>query len=239
MKSYESVQVKPGYLRAYCATIARGVAGLKSISIPWTRYFFGGKNLVEIGIDDFCAKVLCDNHNSSLSVLDTAVGLTFSTVEDLARDIFANATPGRGVTSFHISSGTDMERWLIKVYCGLVAAKKIRSASGRTLPRDALQPQLLESLLGTNSLPSPLGLYMRTFVGQQFKPGGISFSTIMLTDSSDEVGGLILSLGVMSFVSVTSMQYGQTYDDPNWHRHQTLVWNIRQRNSKISYLFTY
>lgn len=203
-------------------------------------HFFGGKQNIEIGIDDFCAKVLCDNHNCSLSALDTAAGLAFSTIEALATDCVNTAGLWRGHrSSFHISSGIDIERWMIKVYCGLVAAKKIRSLSGQVLDRAGLPPCLLNSLVGTDSLRSPLGLYMRTFVGQQLRPGGLSFGTIQLTDSPDEVGGLILSLGLMSFVLVTSNRYNQVFHDPNWHRHQSLAWNIRQGAVRLAYLFTY
>jgi hypothetical protein len=195
--------------------------------------------VVEIGIDDFSAKVLCDNHNSSLSVLDTAAGLAFSTIEALARDSTGVVTAGGGTNSFYISSGLDMERWMIKVYCGLVAAKKIRSISGQIVQRSVLGPLFLESLLGTNSLPEPLGLHLHTFIGQELKAGGLSFGTIQLTDGSDEVGGLMLSLGFMNFVLVTSECYGEAFDNPNWYRHQSLAWNVRQGKTRVAYLFTY
>lgn len=128
---------------------------------------------------------------------------------------------------------------MIKVYCGLVAAKKIRSRSGQNIQRSALDTRLLGCLLGKESLPSPFGLYVETFIGQKLRPGGLSFGTIQLTDGSDEVGGLILSLGLMTFVLVTSPRYGQTFHNPNWHRHQSLAWNVKQGAVKVAYLFTY
>jgi hypothetical protein len=203
-------------------------------------HFFGGKQTVEIGIDDFCAKVLCDKHNPALSDLDAAAGTAFSTIEALAKDCveFANLER-RSLSQFHLSSGVDIERWLIKVYCGLVAAKKVRSSSGRIIERDTLQPDLLNALVGTDSLGSPLGLYMHTFVGQQRSLGGLSFATIQLTDGSDEVGGLMLSLGLMNFVLVTSDKYNLTFRDPNWYRHQTLAWNAKRGSVRLAYLFTY
>lgn len=217
---------------------------LKRISTDTLRFegaahFFGGRQNIDIGIDDFSAKVLCDNHNSSLSVLDDAAGLAFSTIEALGRTCWDLAKLGRGRTSFQLSSGMDIERWMIKVYCGLVAAKKIRSACGKTVERSALEPYLLNSLVGTSPLPSPLGLYMQTFVGQQLKPGALCFGTIQLADGSDDVGGIMLSLGLMSFVLVISPRYGHTFHDANWHRHQTLAWNIRQGAVRVAYLFTY
>jgi hypothetical protein len=202
-------------------------------------HFFGGKNLVEIGIDDFCTKVLCDNHNSALSVLDSAAGRAFTTVEALERDCKAFSASGRRVSSLHVSSGIDMERWTVKVYCGLAAAKKIRSVSGRTLQPGALEARLLESLVGTATLSDPLGLYVNTYVGQKLRPGTLSFGTIMLTEGSDEVGGLMLSLGAMNLVLVVSNRYGLTFHEPNWYRHQTLAWNVRQGNVRVVYLFTY
>jgi hypothetical protein len=202
-------------------------------------HFFRGKERVEIGVDDFVAKVLCDRHNSALGPLDAAAGLVFLTIEALVKDVAIIADEKTALESFHMSSGIDIERWMIKVYCGLVAAGKIRGSSGQILQRSALPPCLLDALLGNCSLPSPLGLYQNTFVGQTLKLGGLTFGTIKLTDASDRVGGLMLSLGPMNFVLITSMAYGQAFKEPSWYRHQTLLWNVKQGNSKVAYLLTY
>ena len=202
-------------------------------------HFFGGKGRVEIGVDDFVAKVLCDTHNGALGPLDAAAGLVFSTIEALAKDVPRIADEKRALESFHISSGLDIERWMIKVYCGLVGAGKIRSLSGQALQRSALPSYLLDALLGNCFLPSPLGLYQNTFVGQTLNLGGLAFGTIKLTDGSDGVGGLMLSLGPVNFVLITSMAYGQTFKEPIWYRHQTLVWNVKQGTSRVAYLLTY
>jgi hypothetical protein len=203
-------------------------------------HFFDGQETVEIGIDSFSAKVLCDKHNSALSDLDAAAGAAFSTIEVLAEDCieFARLEQGR-LSRFHLSSGVDIERWLIKVYCGLVTAKKIRALSGRVVERDSIQPDLLNALVRTDSLRSPLGLYMHAFAGQQRNMGGFSFGTIKLTDGSDEVGGLMLSLGLLNFVLVISDKYNLTFSDPNWYRRQTLAWNTKHGSARLAYLFTY
>jgi hypothetical protein len=202
-------------------------------------HFFGGKATVEIGVDTFSSKVLCDNHNSALSALDTAAGLAFSTIESLAADLVRHAAGPAPLISFHIASGLDMERWLLKVYCGLIAAGKIQTLSGNVLQRDPLEPWLLQSLMGNALLCAPLGLYTHAFSGQRLQSGRISFGTIKLTDGSDEVGGLMLSLGIMNFVLITSPKFGLAFTDPNWYRHQTLGWNVRQGRSRLAFLFTY
>jgi len=128
---------------------------------------------------------------------------------------------------------------MIKVYCGLVAAKKIRGQAGTLVQRSDLEPRMLPALFGTNPLPSPLGLYVQTFVGQNLTPGNLSFSTIKLTDGSDDVGGLILTLGVMDLVLITSPKYGHAFKNPNWYRRQTVVFGVREGSARLGYLFTY
>lgn len=209
----------------------------KTLKFEGVGHFFGGKDVVEIGIDAFSAKVLCDNHNPALSGLDDAAGRAFTTIETLCED-FKNANL-RKKSSFYLASGLDIERWLLKVYCGLVAAGKIRGLSGRALQRDELDISLLYALAGRRHLTPPLGFYRHTFVGQTLKQTNLSFGTIKLTDGSNEVGGLLLSLGIMALVLVTSPKYGHSFQDQNWHRHQTISWNVKQGDKRFCYLFTY
>jgi len=202
-------------------------------------HFFGGKSSVEVGIDAFSAKVLCDAHNSALSALDEEAGSAFSKVEDLGRDLILVNAAEKVVKSFYLSSGIDLERWMVKVYCGLVAAGKIRGIGGTVVRRDTIPLCFFESLLGRSTLGSPLGLHMHSFVGQKRSVGGFTFATIQLTDGSDGVGGLMLSLGLMNLVLVTSPGFGQTFTEPTWYRHPTLLFNVRQNGCRVAYLFTY
>jgi hypothetical protein len=210
-----------------------------TLKIENAAHFFGGKSTLKIGIDAFASKVLCDHHNSALSSLDTVAGLAFARIESLTADALRSATARDATRSLYIVSGIDIERWLLKVYCGLVAAKKIRTQSGAILLEDPLQTYLLSSLMGYASLCSPLGLHIHSFPGQQLQSGRISFSTIMLTDGSDQVGGLMLSLGLINFVLITSPKFGETFTEPNWYRHQALAWNVRQGRTRLAFLFTY
>lgn len=201
-------------------------------------HFFGGKNPVVIGVNGFASKVLCDNHNSVLSPLDVAAGVAFQRIQNLTKDLVA-ADKGHNVQSFQIVSGIDMERWMIKVFCGLVAGKKIRNASGGVVEPNSLPDLLLEALVGATLLEAPLGLYMHTFVGQKRQSCGLSFAPIQLTDGSDQVGGLLLRLGLMNLVLVTSPRYARTFNEPAWYRHQTLAFDLRHKGSRIRFLFTY
>jgi hypothetical protein len=201
-------------------------------------HFFGGKSIVQIGIDGFSSKILCDNHNSALSPLDETVGAAFGRIEEFTKDVLRVHTKGYRANSFHIASGLDIERWMIKVFCGLAAAGKIRGRSGKVIQLGSLPRILFEALIGTATLEAPLGLHMHTFVGQ-IRKTGLSFGTLQLTDGSDEVGGLLLSLGLLNFVLVTSNRYNQAFNDTSWFRHQTLAINIIKADSKLRFLFTY
>jgi hypothetical protein len=201
-------------------------------------HFFGGKNFVEIGIDGFSSKVLCDNHNSALSLLDSVAGLAFERIEKLTKDMVTTHVKGFRLNSFHIASGLDIERWMIKVFCGLVAAGKIRGKSGRVIELNSLPRALFEALIGLTTLEAPLGLYAHTFTGQIIK-SGLSFGTVQLTDGSDEVGGLLLSLGIVNLVLVTSHRYNQTFTNQFWYWHQTLTFDVKQNGSRLRFLFTY
>jgi len=210
-----------------------------TLRIEGAGHIFGGKDTVEIGIDGFSAKVPCDKHNSALGALDSAAEAAFSTIEALKDNLLRFSKGSRIMKSLHISSGLDIERWMVKVYCGLLAAGKIRSKSGRALEMAQVGQPLIESLVGTQALAFPLGLYLHSFADQPRRLGGISIGTVQLADGSDGVGGLMLSLGPINLVLVVSEQYGRTFIDKNWFRHQTLSWKINEKGSRVTYLFTY
>ncbi|MCK1577795.1 hypothetical protein [Bradyrhizobium sp. 174] len=198
-------------------------------------HLFGGKDNLEIGIDSFTAKVLCDNHNSLLSDLDTAAGRAFSDLEKAVPDLASDANASRLI----LNSGIDLERWLTKVYCGLTAAGAIRGQSGE-IKATATISHLLRSVAGLELLPKPLGLYFHHEPGLKLTASSMKFGTLKLTDGSDDVGGLILSLGLMSLVLVASTKYcpGGFYDS-NWHRHVITPIKINNRLKKVFWVCTF
>lgn len=202
-------------------------------------HFFGGKETVEIGIDSFSAKVLCDKHNNALSPLDSAAGRAFERFDCLSKEIIGTLQRNERHQNLHLVSGVDFERWMIKVYCGLVAAGKIKSASGKPIGKNDVPEVFYQSLIAPVILPSPLGLYMHSYAGQQRQTSGLSFGTIKITDGSDGVGGLMLSLGMMNFVLIASTDFGVGFSESTWYRHQEVAANIRQRGSRLALLFTY
>src|SRR5258708_7122503 len=90
---------------------------LSTLKFENAAHFSGGRETLEIGVDGFSSKILCDHHNSALSTLDTAAGLAFSRIEALTGDVLRSTTSKEAIKSLYIVSGIDLERWLLKVYC--------------------------------------------------------------------------------------------------------------------------
>jgi hypothetical protein len=116
-----------------------------------------------IPTDALNAKILCESHNAALSPLD-AVGLRFA--EHLRATRQAMTTMRRrGPRTHLILNGLDIERWLLKTLCGLVASGST-DVKGIGDPRE-WRPSVegLEILFGVRPMTNGCGLH---FLG---KPG--------------------------------------------------------------------
>jgi hypothetical protein len=93
------------------------------------------------------SKILCRRHNSALSALDVVGERLFRAINEGLKD-----PPG---VAYHSTPGVDIERWLLKVACG------VRAAAKEDLPAEWLQ-----MLFGYTEISSPRGLYMHVPAGQ-------------------------------------------------------------------------
>lgn len=202
-------------------------------------HFFGGTVPTTIGIDAFTAKVLCDRHNSALSPLDTVAGVAFDAIGRTFCNLVELNSGASHVCSLALASRLDLERWLVKVFYGLVAAGKIKGAGGRVTNLSEIHPALLKTLLDGEDLPTPLGIYLNYFVGQDLRHGQVTFGTIHILDGSDDVGGLILHLGGLSLVLITSMKFGTSFTQPNWMPNPSLAINVHQGRNRVVLLLTH
>ncbi len=138
--------------------VVRAVAGRGAAkTIRLTR---GGQFDQELPPDQALqSKVLCRRHNSSLSALDVVGERLFRALSEGLKLIPA--------FSYRTLPGLDVERWLLKVACGVRAVLK------QDVPVDWLR-----MLFGQSEIPSPLGLYMHVPLGQSVHgTAGITFAT--------------------------------------------------------------
>ncbi|MEV8547281.1 SEC-C domain-containing protein [Streptomyces sp. NPDC051572] len=106
------------------------------------------------------SKVLCERHNNALSPLDKAVGRVFRILRHFQDDQRDDTDPHGH--EFAIVAGADLERWLLKLLWGGLAAKAFSIDGKRPsgLRATADPEQLLTYLFRGGSLPTGWGFYM-------------------------------------------------------------------------------
>lgn len=130
-------------------TVLRAISNDSSIEIgglPWLP----PNELRRIGIGSLTTKALCERHNSGLADLDKAAGTLIRTFDAADKD--PNSLPA--LTAFN---GKTIERWLLKVLCGLTASGGLNNA---------VIPDTWKKLLVGGAWPAKWGLYVSG-------PGGV------------------------------------------------------------------
>lgn len=142
------------------------------------------------------ANVLCKRHNEGLSGLDS-IGIDFfQTLLDINRDFSnGNHNPSEKVYLFN---GHDVERWMLKTLCGIVASGNAESASGKITnwtPPD----RWLNILYRDESFQSGWGLYSIDRFGER-RPADNRFSFAPLTNERWGVYGAVIKMNSRKFI---------------------------------------
>jgi hypothetical protein len=133
------------------------------------------------------SRVLCTNHNSALESLDafaSALGdeLTRTTETILSRGAVST------VVAF---DGNNLEAWMLKALCGLVASGQATRSNGERLPA-TVQDTWLRWLFGDAELLPPLGMYVAGELERQERIDG-SVAIGPLSDRDGTIVGLMFS----------------------------------------------
>lgn len=140
---------------------------LRSFSVDERVYISGMPWLdgaqVQLPTNALGANVLCTRHNNALSQLDTMAGKCFRVLYGYQT---AQADPDsperRGASMIGVFSGLDLERWLLKVLWGGVAAGALGHGGERitTIRSDVDHEALLETLFRGRAWPDGWGLHV-------------------------------------------------------------------------------
>ncbi len=128
--------------------VSQGILRLKNgaltlFGFPWLP---NGK-LKKVSAQALTAKILCKRHNTALSGLDYVAIRFFKFLIGDNRD-----------TDMLLMNGNEIERWMLKMLCGLAASSNI--AFNSQILRSWTPPeQWLRILFGTDNIPSNYGLY--------------------------------------------------------------------------------
>ena len=137
------------------------------------------------------SKILCDRHNSALSSLDAIAVRLFGAFNE-------EGASGSGRQLLYLFSGADLERWLLKILCGLVYSRSLAIENATEV---AIPKQWLEILFGNADFLEGQGLYVCTVPGHRFEgPYGLMLQAIA---GSGGVSGL--GLWVCGYELILSM----------------------------------
>ncbi|WP_415940085.1 YecA family protein [Streptomyces sp. 039-1] len=139
------------------ADILRSITAGKTITVlgmPWQK---GATH--QLPVSALAANILCQRHNSALSPLDVTASSAFRVLWHFQED--QRRSPDPHGAEFALLNGGDLERWLLKLLWGAVAARAL-SYEGQPVQalRSSADADLLDYLFRDGSLPEGWGLYM-------------------------------------------------------------------------------
>lgn len=140
--------------------------------------------------------ILCARHNAALSTLDAIAVRLF-------RSFDQTGAVGSGDQFLYFFSGHDIERWLLKILCGLAFSKNL-ALDGEVDP--AIPKHVIDILFGHAEFSEHQGLYVCKTTGHQLEgPHGIEIQAITgrgrLTGIGVKVCGYELVLSISGFES--------------------------------------
>jgi len=164
---------------------------LKIEGLSWTA----GKEQ-SIPPNALASKILCQRHNSTLSVLDENALRLFKAFDE------ENAK-GSGIKTLYLFSGNDIERWLIKVFCGLLYSKLIKY--DQDISEDCLR-NLINVLLGGDEFKGNCGLYICRELGH-FHKGPRGFEVRLIGNHTNITGIGFFICGYEFVLSITDRDF--------------------------------
>jgi hypothetical protein len=140
------------------------------------------------------SRILCDRHNSALSCVDEIAVNVFGAFNEKGA-----ARSGRQL--LYLFSGNDLERWILKILCGLVCSRSLSTGNDADI---SIPEAWLRILFGGADFPEGQGLYVCTLPGHRFEgPFGLELRAIAgstgLSGLGVRVSGYELILSMSGF----------------------------------------
>jgi len=148
--------------------------GLRLSGFPWNK---GGEQTLPPSA--LTSKVLCKRHNSALSKLDSIAVRLFQAFDE-------EKVSESGQQLIFLFSGHDIERWLLKILCGLIFSKNVSLEDEADL---SIPDYWLRILFGEAEFSEEQGLYVCKSRGHRFVgPKGLQLQVITGSDRLTGMG---------------------------------------------------
>ena len=184
--------------------------------LPWQPQ----QTLQSIGIRSLVSNVLCETHNSGLSGLDNVAGTFIRAVD--AADKRPATLPS--VTTL---DGTLVERWFLKVMCGLAAGVGFNNGT---------VPAQWKQLLSEEPWPDGWGLYVPTPLGSQVLATEFYLETLVNPETKEVKAAKFRVAGVHF-----SLLLGRPDSPAAWgtHRPRGLIFRNEQSEKRIEFAWPF
>lgn len=155
--------------------------------------FTWAKEEKRVGINALTSKVLCERHNNALSTIDPVAERLFTGIRRIDA-AFGGKVDLEEVPDLVIVNGPDLQRWMLKALCGLVASgASTRDEGGQATWR--LPDQLVQVLFGHFDWPGRWDLYVRAEPGTQvWSNQAVGFQLLAARDT-EAVLGMTMNVG--------------------------------------------
>ena len=176
--------------------------------LPWLKNRDGQR----MNPGSVVAKILCDYHNRCLSPLDAAATRLFKAAKE--HQAFVENKPMTSKTI--LVAGEDIEKWLLKVICGMVASRNV-SHGGQPDPLLSVSADWVDILFDNKPWPEGWGLYFYGAVGSSVAHDGhFRFRPYTSTDIKTMLGAEFDFSG-FRFLLVLDMPKAALKDDFGGH----------------------
>lgn len=202
---------------------------VEASGFPWCK-----TEPVKIGLPNLTAKILCNEHNNSLSEVDAAGAGAFDSIRECTRlsNIRSKLKPGFRVVRYHID-GPLLERWFLKTLVNLTFGRQ------HSIGKDSLEPgqpskRLVEVAFGIAKFQAQVGLSSVVHAGEQIASQDTVRFAPLIKDGSYIAGGLFAFRGFRYFLSLdppgmTQLPNGVGFPGEDWSGSQLNFHNRQMR----------
>ena len=124
---------------------------VKLTGLPWIE----NQTFNLLSRNSLVSNILCTNHNEALSPYDTEAGKLFRCIKQFDSD-FNSSNPKDDYIRL---DGHFIEKWMLKIVCGLIASKQIATNGVRTNP--IMKDVFIDLLFNNASWDQHWGLYFK------------------------------------------------------------------------------
>lgn len=130
---------------------------VKLTGLPWIE----NKTFNLLSRNSLVSNILCSDHNNALSAFDNEAGKLFRCIKEYDND-FNNSNPKEEYLKLN---GHFIEKWMLKIVCGLIASKQVASNGVKINP--IMKDVYIDLLFDNTTWGEHWGLYFKIPDGNQ------------------------------------------------------------------------